>query len=227
MDEVTNKVGIPIELENRIKEGWVDGRLLHQELKVGRWFRSWVIERIKRCGFVLGVDYQTIYKKPVNRKGRAFIEYYFSTSMAEKLIAIEQSHRSITVTNLQTFTFGRRKLRAMLHKEKPYFFATDICNILGINQRHQVIDDIERESSDMITANIGSSRHPINYRIVDELGLYLMFFRSKKSGSTEACKWLINEAMPQIRKAFGTVEKPTSVFDKVFHFFKSFTGGAK
>jgi len=225
MDRDTSKVDrIPAEAENWNKAEWIDGRLLHEKLKIGRWFNSWIKCRIKKYGFSLGVDYQTIHEKPVNRKGRAFIKYYFSKSMVEKLTSIEQSNRAITSINLKIFTFGKLKLRATLYKGKPWFFVTDICKILGIKHRHTAIDDLERESSDIIYANIVSSRYPINYQIVDEFGLHLLFFRSKKPGVKESCKWLINEAMPQIRNAFGTIETPPSALDKIFNIIK---GGRK
>ena len=228
MDEVTNKAdGIPVEVENRNIADWVDGRLLHIELKIKTDFHHWLKSRCRSFGFVEGVDYWTTCKQQqINGKGRPIKKYFFSLNMAEKLTAFDQGIKRYDQVELKTFYFGNFKLRATLLDGKPWFFVTDICNIFAIDHRNRAFRYLEREvNATTIITNIGNTSHPILYQLVDILGLHFMFFRSQKLEITEACKWLVNELMPQVQKAFPT--EKTSVFDKVFHFFKSFTGGAK
>jgi len=216
MDKDTNKTdGVPS------NEGWVDGRLLHQELKVGRNFCAWIQERIKRFGFIQGVDYLSIPEKPITGH---LTKYTLSSCMAEKLIAFEQRNQIQNTIKFITFNFGERILRATIINGKTWFLFTDILKILGILRMNKFPDDILYESNKTIFSNIDNCKIPLKHQIIDEIGLYTMFFRSRKSEAAEACKWLINEAMPQIRKAFVTAEKPISVLDKIFNIIK---GGRK
>jgi len=224
MDEVTNKVGIPIELENRIKEGWVDGRLLHQKLKPNNEsnFAKWLKSRVNKLRLVNGVDYCII---PTDRSFRYYC--YFSSCIAEKITVFEQRNLVIDNINLKTFYFGKFKLRATYLDGKPWFFVIDVCKIFNVYTRHKLLSRMEQGINKLtILTDIGDTIAPQNYQLVDIIGLHLMFFRTeRRSDFLEACNWLIYELMPQVQKAFP--REKISVFSKVFHFFKSFTGGAK
>jgi len=220
MDKDTNKInGIPVKKVCRNGKGWIDGRSLHQELKIKSRFHGWLNQRIKRYGFVCGDDYEILLTPRPHRRGRMLREYYFSPVMAEKLIAIEQSVRT-PFDSIDTFTIGKNKLRVIIRNGEMWFLVVDICRILGIYHKHTAIDDLEKESIAVIVANIGN-RHPLLHQIVNEFGLFLLFFRSKKQGAKEACKWLVNEALPQIRKAYAMPATPPSMLDRFRRFIKS------
>jgi len=230
MDEVTNKVGIPIELENRIKEGWVDGRLLHQELKpkvIKSDFHHWFRAHCKRFALVNGVDYCIITSQQRHRNRSPVVYYYLSPSSAEKITTLEQRKLVIKNIHIKTFYFGEHKLRATLINGKLWFFIADTNNIFNVENRSKAIRRMEFGINNItIIANIGDTINPRIYQLVDIIGLHYIFFRTeRRSDFLEACNWLVYELMPQVQKAFP--REKISVFSKVFHFFKSFTGGAK
>jgi prophage antirepressor-like protein/phage anti-repressor protein len=221
MDEGTKKTdGIPVKTVYRNGKEWVDVRSLHQKLGLKTPFLQWIKRRIKRFGLVEGKDYEILFER-INRRGRRFRKYFFPPDIAEKLIVVERSiWNHETFSPITNFTFGERKLRVTSRNGELWFLRIDAYRILGIYGTHAV-DDLEAEAHTIIYAtNIGNSIFPVNHQILNEYGLYLLFFRSKTVVANEACKWLINEAMPQIRKAYA-VPTPPSMLDRFRQFIKS------
>jgi phage anti-repressor protein len=206
------------EAENRRE--WVDARSLHSSLGIGRHFSAWIRGRIEKHGFVYGEDYEVILKPPENRRGRMWKEYFLSPETSEKLTAIEQGRRTLN-DQVTPFDFGSRKLRVINRKGELWFLGNDACRILGINRPHAAVDELEEEARMTIYVNLGNSKWPINYQIVSEYGLHLLFFRSKRPGAKEASKWLVNVAMPQIRQAFAKPSAPPSLMGRIRLFIKS------
>ncbi len=85
-DKEFNKI-IPI--ANRFIQGkptdTASARALHQKLKVGRDFSSWIKSRISQYGFVENEDYVTTFTKTGERKNVKVINYFVTLDMAKEL----------------------------------------------------------------------------------------------------------------------------------------------
>lgn len=82
-----------IAIETRGEITGCDGRDLHGKLGVGRIFAAWMPAKIKKYGFVEGVDYVTevISQTGNNSGGRPLVEYFISLDMAKELAMVENN----------------------------------------------------------------------------------------------------------------------------------------
>ncbi len=70
---------------------FVNARLLHAFLGVGRDFSTWIKERIEEFEFVEGEDFSPVSGK--SRGGRPAIEYFITLDMAKELSMVERTAR--------------------------------------------------------------------------------------------------------------------------------------
>jgi len=71
----------------------VNARELHGYLGVGRDFANWIKARIKKYGFVEGVDFITVSRSPVLASGNrgASTEYHLTLDMGKELAMVENN----------------------------------------------------------------------------------------------------------------------------------------
>jgi len=222
MDKGTNKAsGILLKAEIPNREGWVDARSLHQELGVKTPFSDWIKVRIKRFGFIQGLDYQVALKPSNNprSKGGMLKEYALSPDMAEKLSAFEQYNVNFNANLITSFNFGGRRLRVIDRNGKLWFVVKDVVHLLGLSKRSSVIFNLDGDDRTIILLPADGLSMPKTCQIISEFGLLYAVFRSDTPQSAEISKWLLHEALPKIRKAYAT---PHSMLDKFHRFIKSF-----
>jgi phage anti-repressor protein len=223
----TNKAdGIPVKKIYRNGKEWVDARSLHQELKIKWRYSGWIKRHLERNGFTCGVDYE-LFLLPPKHGGHKLYEYYISPDTVDKILTREQNVRASYTFN--TFSFDERQLRVTIRDDKLWFMMRDIAHILNLSQliSSNVYD---LDDKDRTVIFIPDDRLPTGVNrclLISEFGLLSVAFRSNMQGAKEVCKWLINEALPQIRKAYTTPEPTPSIRERFFKFIKTFTGGVK
>lgn len=134
------------------------------------------------------------------------------------------------MNQIQKFNFKNINEISVLHyNEKPYFFPSEIGNVLGYsNLAHSIImssgmiKDIdylvfkghelkdlkalqsELNNTDFVTSNQNS------YTLITESGLYNLIFKSTKPDAIQFRVWVTNEVLPSIRK-HGMYATPITV----------------
>lgn len=104
MKVLTNEL-LPV-YETDQGERIVDGRELHEFLKVGRDFTNWIKDRIEKYGFSEGDDFSPILAKTPN--GRPRTDYILKLDMAKELCMVENNAK------------GREARRYFIEVEKKF-----------------------------------------------------------------------------------------------------------
>lgn len=122
-------------------------------------------------------------------------------------------------TQLSTFSFESKSIRTLAINNEPWFIAKDLCDILGIKNPSQALENLDEDERSMF--NIGRSKvhgggGEVN--IVNESGMYTLILRCRdavKKGSVphRFRKWVTAEVLPAIRKT-GKYESKTTVDDR-------------
>ena len=88
-------------------------------------------------------------------------------------------------------------------KGEPWFCLTDVCNVLGLKQRHvrERLDD-GVVSTDTISDSLGRTQMA---NFVNEDGLYDVILDSRKPSARAFRKWVTSEVLPQIRRTGGYI----------------------
>ncbi|MFU2126441.1 Bro-N domain-containing protein [Gallibacterium anatis] len=122
---------------------------------------------------------------------------------------------STEIQNVSNFNFGESSIRVVSINNEPWFIAKDICEILGIKNPTQALENLDEDERAMF--NIGLDQR-VNFdnrvseiNIVSESGMYTLILRCRdavKKGSVphRFRKWVTSEVLPQIRKT-GKYEK--------------------
>ncbi|WP_159990845.1 BRO family protein [Pelistega ratti] len=118
---------------------------------------------------------------------------------------------------LSTFNFESNSIRTLVINNEPWFVAKDICDILGIKNPTQALENLDDDERAMF--NVGLNQR-VNFdnriteiNIVSESGMYTLILRCReavKKGSIpyRFRKWVTNEVLPTIRKT-GNYTTPT------------------
>jgi hypothetical protein len=89
-------------------------------------------------------------------------------------------------------------------KGEPWWYAVDVCKILGIGNSRQAISCLDDDERNTVTSNDGIRGNP-NFTVVNESGLYSLIFKSRKPEAKRFKKWVTSEVLPTIRKT-GTYQ---------------------
>jgi prophage antirepressor-like protein len=109
---------------------------------------------------------------------------------------------------LKEFNFHGSPIRIVMIKGDPWFVASDVCEIIGIENARDAISRIKKDSvgtTDVIDS-IGRRRKT---KIVNETGFYRLIFQSRKPEAERFTDWVTGEVLPQIRKT-GRYSKDVS-----------------
>ena len=93
--------------------------------------------------------------------------------------------------------------------ERPLFVAKDVCDVLGIANSRDAINELDQDERDDvgITDTIGRQQQ---MSVVTESGLYALVFKSRKPEAKAFRKWVTGEVLPSIRKT-GSFTLPASM----------------
>ena len=92
-------------------------------------------------------------------------------------------------------------IRTVVIDGEPWFVAKDVCDILGVQnvtQSMQQLEDFERSMF-----NIGRQGEA---NIISESGFYTLVLRSRKPIAKPFRLWVTQEVLPQIRKTGGYIQ---------------------
>jgi len=112
-------------------------------------------------------------------------------------------------TAVVPFQFENHELRTIIDEQgEPWFVATDVCDVLGIQNTSQAIQVLDEDERSMF--NIG--RKIGEAHVINESGLYALILRTRdamKKGTPQHAfrKWVTSEVLPAIRKT-GKYEAP-------------------
>ena len=107
---------IKIEQRNGIET--VNARDLHLELKVGKVFAAWILERIEKYQFIDGQDFIVISEIGNNPNGgRPFKEYHISIDMAKELAMVENNEQGRKIR--QYFIEVEKRARQLTESKPP------------------------------------------------------------------------------------------------------------
>jgi prophage antirepressor-like protein len=94
--------------------------------------------------------------------------------------------------------FDGQRVRVVMVKGEPWWYATDVCKVLGIGNAPQAVSYLDDDERTTITTN--DSGQTRNFMLVNESGLYSLIFRSRKPEAKRFQDWVCEEVLPAIRK---------------------------
>lgn len=89
-------------------------------------------------------------------------------------------------------------LRSSYIDGQPWFYAKDICEALGLSDRHKALaglDDDEKGTNNVLT--LGGTQSVL---MVNESGLYALLLRSRKPQAKTFRKWVTSTVLPTLRR---------------------------
>ena len=114
------------------------------------------------------------------------------------------------MNELQVFEFESQKVRIIDKDGNPWFVAKDVCDILGIQNARDAIQNFPANEKAGVVINYVSSNGVKQNReanIVNEPGLYRLVFQSRKPEAEKFKRWVFHEVLPTLRKT-GTYTVP-------------------
>ena len=96
------------------------------------------------------------------------------------------------------FDYGATHIRCGGTADKPWFVAKDVCDVLGIIWRNDVLADLDDDQKGYSSVVTPSGRKVM--AVVYESGLYDLVIRSRKPEAKPFRKWITSEVLPSIRK---------------------------
>jgi anti-repressor protein len=99
------------------------------------------------------------------------------------------------MSNLIPFNYNSKEVRTITKDGVPWFVATDICEVLEIQNATQALYRLDEDERSMF--NIGRQGEA---NIVNEYGLYNLILASRKPEAKQFKRWITHEVLPSIRK---------------------------
>lgn len=90
------------------------------------------------------------------------------------------------------------EIRNVMVDGEPWFVAKDICDALGISKYRDAITKLDEDERMSIFVDTPGGRQSMTS--VNESGLYLLIFQSRKPEAKTFRKWVTKEVLPNIRK---------------------------
>jgi len=100
---------------------------------------------------------------------------------------------------LQIFNYqDQQEVRVIKKDEEPWFAASDVCNILGIENTANAVSRLDEDEKGIDSNDTPGGRQYMI--IVNEPGLYSLVLGSRKPEAKTFKRWITHEVIPQIRK---------------------------
>jgi prophage antirepressor-like protein len=109
-----------------------------------------------------------------------------------------------------TRNFNDKEMRVIINRTVEWFVAKDVCDVLGIQNVSQALEDFPKNEAGISSIYIRSKDGVEQKReviVVNEPGLYRLVFKSRKPDAEAFKTWVFEEVLPSIRKT-GKYEVP-------------------
>lgn len=113
----------------------------------------------------------------------------------------------------QTPEFGA--VRTVILEGTPWFVASDVCRILGLNQVSRAMDRLDDDERG--SAKVPHPQSPdkvMTVNAVNESGLYSLILKSNKPEAKAFKRWITHEVIPAIRKTGGYISCDETMTDE-------------
>lgn len=117
------------------------------------------------------------------------------------------------------YQFNDKEFRLIEKDGEPWFIASDVCDILGLENVSKALNGLDDdEKADITISEVSSNGVKQNRKraIINEPGYYSLILRSRKPEAKAFKRLVTHEILPSIRKtgSYGT-PKPTRTPDEV------------
>lgn len=105
------------------------------------------------------------------------------------------------------YLFEDNIVRTVTQEGEPWFVASDVCLILGIEKHRDALSRLEDdERGSVLVDTLGG---PQGMGAINESGLYALIFKSRKPEARRFRKWVTADVLPAIRRTgtYGTNHK--------------------
>lgn len=98
-------------------------------------------------------------------------------------------------------------VRAVTLEGEPWFVASDVCRVLGLEQTHKALNRLDEDEvgRGIKIPHPQSPEKTIEVGIVNEPGLYSLVLASHKPEAKAFKRWITHEVIPSIRKTGGYI----------------------
>ncbi len=103
------------------------------------------------------------------------------------------------MNGLNTFTFQGQGVRTFLIGGDPWFFASDVCAVLEIQNSRDALGRLDQDERSTVDSTDGGPAR----NIINEPGLYSLILGSRKPEAKAFKRWVTHEVLPAIRKTGG------------------------
>ena len=107
---------------------------------------------------------------------------------------------------LQVFAFEGADVRTLLIDDEPWWVARDVCAVLDIRNVADAVTSLDEDEKGVATTDTPGG--PQQLATINESGLYVLTFRSRKKQAKAFKRWVTHEVLPALRKT-GTYSVPT------------------
>lgn len=108
------------------------------------------------------------------------------------------SNDTIRQINPIEVTFKGAIIRSVIIAGAPWFVVKDACSALNLADTTSAIRGLEDDEKGKVRLFTSSGEQEMN--IINESGLYLLAFNSKKPEAVAFRKWVTNDVLPSLRK---------------------------
>lgn len=96
-------------------------------------------------------------------------------------------------------SFDDRPVRTVLLNGQPWFVSSDVCAALEIANPRDTLRRLDPDEKGKVRLVTSGGEQEMN--VVNESGLYLLTFNSRKPEAAKFRKWVTSEVLPSLRKA--------------------------
>ena len=93
-----------------------------------------------------------------------------------------------------TFAKTRQPVRVEIINNETWFVAKDVCNVLGLENVTKALYGVD--SDEKLTLPMVRAGQRRNINMVDESGLYVLIFQSRKPEARAFRKWVARDVLP-------------------------------
>ncbi len=102
------------------------------------------------------------------------------------------------MSNLKTFIFNQKEVRTTLIHDEPYFCLKDVCEILDIKNRSDVVSRLNAKGVDSTDTLTNGGMQKATF--INESNLYKVIFQSRKEEAERFTDYVTGTILPSIRK---------------------------